>query len=69
MWFDLQRYDGDVSDLGLTLSYDEDVMGQVNKNNIFLSSTLLVSVLCLLLAILILLSVHPYTHFYLSPNS
>lgn len=26
---DVQRYDGDVSDLGLTLSYDEDVMGQV----------------------------------------
>lgn len=25
-----QRYDGDVSDLGLTLSYDEEVMGQVN---------------------------------------
>lgn len=25
----LQRYDGDISDLGLTLSYDEDVMGQV----------------------------------------
>lgn len=25
-----QRYDGDVGDLGLTLSYDEDVMGQVN---------------------------------------
>lgn len=24
-----QRYDGDVGDLGLTLSYDEDVMGQV----------------------------------------
>lgn len=24
-----QRYDGDISDLGLTLSYDEDVMGQV----------------------------------------
>ena len=25
-----QRYDGDVGDLGLTLSYDEDVMGQVS---------------------------------------
>lgn len=25
----LQRYDGDVGDLGLSLSYDEDVMGQV----------------------------------------
>lgn len=24
-----QRYDGDIADLGLTLSYDEDVMGQV----------------------------------------
>lgn len=31
MWFLFfgQRYDGDVGDLGLTLSYDEDVMGQV----------------------------------------
>jgi len=31
-----QRYDGDVGDLGLTLSYDEDVMGQVwhkRRNN------------------------------------
>lgn len=27
--FFFQRYDGDVGDLGLTLSYDEDVMGQV----------------------------------------
>lgn len=26
----VQRYDGDVGDLGLTLSYDEDVMGQVS---------------------------------------
>lgn len=26
-----QRYDGDISDLGLTLSYDEDVMGQVGR--------------------------------------
>lgn len=26
-----QRYDGDVSDLGLTLSYDEEVMGQVSN--------------------------------------
>uniref|UniRef100_A0A8C1FT05 Ubiquitin-protein ligase E3B n=1 Tax=Cyprinus carpio carpio TaxID=630221 RepID=A0A8C1FT05_CYPCA len=25
----IKRYDGDVSDLGLTLSYDEDVMGQL----------------------------------------
>lgn len=25
----IKRYDGDVGDLGLTLSYDEDVMGQV----------------------------------------
>ncbi|ELK31454.1 Ubiquitin-protein ligase E3B [Myotis davidii] len=25
----IKRYDGDISDLGLTLSYDEDVMGQV----------------------------------------
>lgn len=28
-----QRYDGDVGDLGLTLSYDEDVMGQVRVLN------------------------------------
>lgn len=27
-----QRYDGDVGDLGLTLSYDEDVMGQVRTD-------------------------------------
>lgn len=27
-----QRYDGDVGDLGLTLSYDEDVMGQVRDD-------------------------------------
>lgn len=26
-----QRYDGDIADLGLTLSYDEDVMGQVGR--------------------------------------
>ncbi|KFQ02201.1 Ubiquitin-protein ligase E3B, partial [Haliaeetus albicilla] len=25
----IKRYDGDISDLGLTLSYDEDVMGQL----------------------------------------
>lgn len=31
--FDLQRYDGDVGDLGLTLSYDEDVMGQVRMED------------------------------------
>lgn len=29
MYLFFQRYDGDVGDLGLTLSYDEDVMGQV----------------------------------------
>lgn len=29
MFVFVQRYDGDVGDLGLTLSYDEDVMGQV----------------------------------------
>lgn len=29
-FFFYQRYDGDVGDLGLTLSYDEDVMGQVS---------------------------------------
>lgn len=29
-----QRYDGDVGDLGLTLSYDEDVMGQVRAENV-----------------------------------
>lgn len=29
MFVFFQRYDGDVGDLGLTLSYDEDVMGQV----------------------------------------
>ena len=28
-----QRYDGDVGDLGLTLSYDEDVMGQVRSQH------------------------------------
>ncbi|TSO98499.1 Ubiquitin-protein ligase E3B [Bagarius yarrelli] len=27
----IKRYDGDVSDLGLTLSYDEDVMGQIKE--------------------------------------
>uniref|UniRef100_A0A8C7N4N2 HECT-type E3 ubiquitin transferase n=1 Tax=Oncorhynchus kisutch TaxID=8019 RepID=A0A8C7N4N2_ONCKI len=27
----IKRYDGDVGDLGLTLSYDEDVMGQVES--------------------------------------
>ncbi|MBN3304295.1 UBE3B ligase, partial [Amia calva] len=27
--YEARRYDGDVSDLGLTLSYDEDVMGQL----------------------------------------
>lgn len=31
-----QRYDGDVGDLGLTLSYDEDVMGQVETIYFFL---------------------------------
>uniref|UniRef100_UPI00329829E6 hypothetical protein n=1 Tax=Salmonella enterica TaxID=28901 RepID=UPI00329829E6 len=25
----IKRYDGDIADLGLTLSYDEDVMGQL----------------------------------------
>lgn len=29
-----QRYDGDVGDLGLTLSYDEDVMGQVKLESV-----------------------------------
>lgn len=29
IFFLKKRYDGDVGDLGLTLSYDEDVMGQV----------------------------------------
>lgn len=33
-FFFFQRYDGDVGDLGLTLSYDEDVMGQVRMEDV-----------------------------------
>lgn len=38
--FVFQRYDGDVGDLGLTLSYDEDVMGQVRMENIYMMQCL-----------------------------
>lgn len=60
--FDSQRYDGDVSDLGLTLSYDEDVMGQVS--NIFLSYNQLVP--CCSVLFFLLSSVHLYTFLFLS---